>query len=76
MNGSSRRFSVSWVAAWSAAASAGIRRIAIRCQSRFQEAYSWLLEQGFRVHWTDLRMTLRGFAEPPPAGVLLSNWEI
>jgi len=59
-----------------AAAAAGIRRIAIRCQSRFQEAYSWLLEQGFRVHWTDLRMTLRGFAEPPPSGVLLSNWEI
>jgi hypothetical protein len=29
------------------------------------------------VRWTDLRMTLKGFAEPrASSGVILSNWEI
>jgi hypothetical protein len=29
------------------------------------------------VHWTDLRMTLAGHPErPPAAGVVLSNWEV
>jgi len=60
----------------SAAAAGGIRRITLRCQTRFQDAYGWLMEQGFRVHWTDLRMTLRGYPEPAAQGVVLSNWEI
>jgi GNAT superfamily N-acetyltransferase len=59
-----------------AASGVGTRRVAVRCQSRFQAAYSWLIEQHFRVHWTDLRMTLRDHPEPPPQGVVLSNWEI
>ena len=31
---------------------------------------------GYRVHWTDLRMILRGFPPPPRQGIVLSNWEI
>ena len=32
---------------------------------------------GARVRWTDLRMTLASHPQPvPPAGILLSNWEI
>jgi GNAT superfamily N-acetyltransferase len=54
-----------------------VRRLAIRCQSVFGEAYLRLVEQGFRVHWTDLRMMLRGYAPPAPrTGIVLSNWEI
>ena len=54
-----------------------VRRLAIRCQSVFSDAYLRLVEQGFRVHWTDLRMMLRGYAPPAPkTGVVLSNWEI
>ena len=55
----------------------GILRVSIRCQSAFRGAYTTLLELGYRVHWTDLRMT---WADPglggDPAGILLSNWEI
>ena len=40
-------------------------------------AYQALLENGARVRWTDLRMTLRDRPEPRAArGVLWSNWEI
>jgi GNAT superfamily N-acetyltransferase len=54
-----------------------VRRLAVRCQSVFSDAYLRLVEQGFRVHWTDLRMMLRGYAPPAPkTGVVLSNWEI
>ena len=54
-----------------------VRRLAIRCQSVFSDAYLRLVEQGFRVHWTDLRMMLRGYAPPAPkTGIVLSNWEI
>jgi len=54
-----------------------VRRLAIRCQSVFSDAYLRLVEQGFRVHWTDLRMMLHGYAPPvPKAGIVLSNWEI
>lgn len=60
-----------------AAARLGIRRVAIRCQTRFAEAFRRLVERGYRVRWTDLRMTLDGHPEyHPPAGVLFSNWEI
>ncbi|HEY4321096.1 MAG TPA: GNAT family N-acetyltransferase [Gemmatimonadales bacterium] len=55
---------------------AGMHRMAIRCQTRQDELYAALLADRFRVHWTDLRMTLAGYAEVPPRGVLLSNWEI
>jgi GNAT superfamily N-acetyltransferase len=55
----------------------GILRLSIRCQSAFRGAYSALLDMGYRVHWTDLRMT---WSDPAlggdPEGILLSNWEI
>jgi len=63
------------VAAW--AASQGIRRVAVRCQTAYGDAYRALIKGGFRVRWSDLRMTMTGFHEPQPAkGILWSNWEI
>ena len=54
-----------------------VRRFAVRCQTAYAEAYHALVERGFRVRWSDLRMTLAGFPEQHPApGVLWSNWEI
>jgi GNAT superfamily N-acetyltransferase len=53
------------------------KRVAIRVQGEYQEAYAQLIALGARVRWTDLRMTAAGFAEPRAAtGVVLSNWEI
>jgi hypothetical protein len=55
----------------------GIRRVAFRCQTAFEPAFRRLVERGYRVRWTDLRMTYQGHAERHPArGVLFSNWEI
>ncbi len=55
----------------------GLKRLAIRCQSHFVDAYRHLVGAGFNVQWTDLRMTLVGFEERPVEGaVMLSNWEI
>ena len=45
------------------AAEVRARRLAIRCQTAYRDAYSTLVEAGYRVHWTDLRMTLDGKAE-------------
>ena len=60
-----------------AAVSESLRRISVRCQTGYTEAYTHLTVNGFRVHWTDLRMTLRGHPEVMPArGVVWSNWEI
>lgn len=54
-----------------------VRRVALRCQSANADAYLRLVERGFRVHWTDLRMILRDYAHAGPrSGVVLSNWEI
>ena len=60
------------------AAQTGIGRVAIRFQSAYAEAYQELIDRGYTVRWTDLRMTLDGHAEPelPRGSVLLSNWEI
>lgn len=57
---------------------AGIRSVAVRCQTTFGAAYQALVRRGYRVRWTDLRMTLERFPEPglPDGEVLLSNWEI
>jgi predicted N-acetyltransferase YhbS len=54
------------------------RRISVRCQTAHPTAYTALLETGYRVHWTDLRMTLDGHDERAPAGggIVFSNWEI
>src|SRR5438093_3783 len=60
-----------------APARAGIRRVAIRCQTRYEGAFRHLIERGYRVRWTDLRMTCEGYPEPHAGtGVLFSNWEI
>ncbi|HEX9895384.1 MAG TPA: GNAT family N-acetyltransferase [Gemmatimonadales bacterium] len=52
-------------------------RISLRCQTAFSEAYAALLDAGYRVHWTDLRMTLPGATERITGpGIVMSNWEI
>jgi hypothetical protein len=57
--------------------SGGITRLSIRCQTAFRDAYAALLDNGYRVHWTDLRMTLQGAEERTvPPGIVMSNWEI
>ena len=62
-------------AAW--AARQGSRRIGCRCQGAYGEAYRALIGRGFRVRWTDLRMTLSGHPEAAPAvGIVWSNWEV
>lgn len=50
--------------------------LSIRCEGRMQELYAGLIDAGFRVNWTDLRMTLAGYGEPSYRGIFLSNWEI
>jgi len=63
------------VASW--AVRQGARRVAVRCQSRYGEAYRALVRHGYRVRWTDLRMTLTGYPEAMPAsGIVWSNWEV
>lgn len=54
-----------------------MRRLSLRCQTQDPAPYARLIADGFRVHWTDLRMTVRGYGERPvKPGVVLSNWEI
>src|SRR2546422_10736899 len=72
-----RAFAAAIVAVEAAAARAGIRRVGVRCQTRYAEAFRRLIARGYRVRWTDLRMTQDGYPEQPPTqGVLFSNWEI
>jgi GNAT superfamily N-acetyltransferase len=60
-----------------AAAGERVGRIAVRCQTEFAAAYLRLVTRGYRVHWTDLRMTLEGFEQRAPShGIVMSNWEI
>ena len=55
----------------------GTRRVALRMQGQYAGAYRRLMQRGARVRWSDLRMTLEGYAEVvPSAGIVLSNWEI
>jgi GNAT superfamily N-acetyltransferase len=55
----------------------GTLRAAIRVQGEFRAAFRTLVARGARVRWTDLRMTLSGFDEPPVRdGLAMSNWEI
>jgi len=55
----------------------GTRRVAVRMQGQYPGAYRQLMRRSARVRWSDLRMTLDGYAEVPPAkGIALSNWEI
>jgi hypothetical protein len=56
---------------------AGRRRVGLRVQTAAPGLFNRALDLGWRVHWTDLRMTLAGHPErPPAAGVVLSNWEV
>lgn len=72
-----RAFEAALAAVEAAAARAGIRRVAVRCQTRYADAFRRLIERGFRVRWSDLRMTQDGYPERhPDQGVLFSNWEI
>jgi GNAT superfamily N-acetyltransferase len=55
----------------------GTRRVALRIQGQYSDAYRRLIERGARVRWTDLRMSAYGFVEKrPDRGIVLSNWEI
>ena len=55
----------------------GTRRVAIRMQGDYGDAYAALIRLGGRVRWTDLRMALHDAPEVKPArGIVLSNWEI
>lgn len=58
------------------AIAARLRRISLRCQTAYPETYAHLIQRGFRVHWTDLRMTLPDAPEQATRGILMSNWEI
>ena len=60
------------------ALNSGARQASFRCQTAYDSAYQVLLDAGYLVHWTDLRMTLSGKPELPArqGGVLFSNWEI
>lgn len=70
-------FDAAIAAVEAAAAKAGIRRIAVRCQTKYGEAFRRLIARGYRVRWTDLRMTYDRYPERHAAqGVLFSNWEI
>jgi GNAT superfamily N-acetyltransferase len=56
---------------------AGTQRAAVRVQSEYERAYRAVVAAGGRVRWTDLRMSLHGYAEvASPGGIVLSNWEI
>lgn len=59
-----------------AAEDEGVSRVTVRCQARYPELYGALMDAGWHVHWTDLRMTLAGHEEQPTGGIVLSNWEI
>jgi GNAT superfamily N-acetyltransferase len=70
-------FDAAITATEAAAAHSGIRRVAFRCQTAYPAAFRRLTERGYRVRWTDLRMTFQGHAERQTReGVLFSNWEI
>lgn len=59
------------------AAAERVRRVSLRCQTDYPDAYRILVVGGFRVHWTDLRMLLSDRpARVPAQGILMSNWEI
>ena len=54
-----------------------LQRVSLRCQTVYRDAYLSLLDDGYRVHWTDLRMTLPDAPEQHAApGIVMSNWEI
>jgi GNAT superfamily N-acetyltransferase len=60
-----------------AARRTGTKRLAIRAQGEYPDAYRRLVSLGARVRWTDLRMAQASHPEPvAQSGVVFSNWEI
>ncbi|MDA1082490.1 MAG: GNAT family N-acetyltransferase [Gemmatimonadetes bacterium] len=52
-------------------------RAALRVQGEHGSAFAAVMRAGGRVRWTDLRMTLDGYAQPEKAsGIVFTNWEI
>jgi GNAT superfamily N-acetyltransferase len=55
----------------------GTRRVSVRVQSEYESVYQRLIALRARVRWSDLRMTMGGYAERrPDRGMVFSNWEI
>jgi len=55
----------------------GTRRVSLRIQGEYGDAYQRLIALRGRVRWSDLRMTLAGHEERrAERGMVLSNWEI
>jgi len=55
----------------------GTRRVSFRLQGEYLAAYQRIISLGGHVRWTDLRMSLMDYEEKrPPAGLVISNWEI
>jgi GNAT superfamily N-acetyltransferase len=55
----------------------GTRRVSVRVQGDYDDAYQRLIGLRGRVRWSDLRMTLSGYEERrAQRGLVLSNWEI
>jgi GNAT superfamily N-acetyltransferase len=55
----------------------GTRRVSVRVQGEYTDAYARMIALHGRVRWSDLRMTLTGYPErKPDRGLVLSNWEI
>lgn len=55
----------------------GTRRVSVRVQGEYGDAYQRLIALRGRVRWSDLRMTLAGHEERrAERGMVLSNWEI
>ena len=70
-------FDAALAAVEAAAGDEGVHRVSIRCQTAYEWAFRRLIARGYRVRWTDLRMTYEGYPERrPAAGVVFSNWEI
>lgn len=60
-----------------AARAEGVRRVIFRAQGGLTGAYRVLIASGYRVRWSDLRMTYRGHPEPSLGeAIVYSNWEI
>ncbi len=58
------------------AAAQALRHVTVRCQTTHHDLYASLIADGYRVQWTDLRLTLAGTGAERSTGVVLSNWEI
>lgn len=67
---------VAIAAAAAEASRLGLAHVTLRCQGSQAALYAGLVGDGWRVQWTDLRMTLAGYPECPTSGILVSNWEI